>query len=252
MLTKIQQQTIKRCKIDKLYYLPFNRDVEKPHVNVMLNSLIRNGLTRLPVIVLTKMFSGSLRAYLLDGQHLVHSLKKAGETEVDCIVLERNTPDEMVQTIADMNTTSKSWSLFQFVRAFSAVQKPSYMFLYQQHVTYGFPLNALAEMYTSHDKTTLAIKSGNLLIDREKQGDIILRYYQDIGKFIGFNAHQIQGFTRFFRSLQHKKYNHNIMMECLVNKKAKGIKGLDIGKTVEVLSYIYGSLIEEKELAGIG
>jgi hypothetical protein len=100
-----------------------NRPVRQDHVNKLAGSVAKIGIIR-PVVVTRYTFNKVDDFYILDGQNLYHALKKLGldipyvETKVDSDV-------DLVEQIALMNNSSKSWKMKDYVQAWSYI-KPDY------------------------------------------------------------------------------------------------------------------------------
>jgi hypothetical protein len=97
-----------------------NRPVKTDHVKRMVNSVVKIGIIR-PVVITHYKFKNKEGAYILDGQNLYTALKKLNldipyvETKVTC-------DEELVEQIALMNNSSKSWKMKDYVLAWSYIR----------------------------------------------------------------------------------------------------------------------------------
>lgn len=97
--------------------LPFNRKITKAHAMGILDSIDTYGVLRLPVMVKQKYNDD--RYAIADGQHtltgLVTTMKK--NSYQDCIIVECKNKKQVIDLIAKLNTTAKSWTNEDFLNA---------------------------------------------------------------------------------------------------------------------------------------
>jgi hypothetical protein len=108
-------KTIKLTKTEVTYLLkkenllPFNRKITKKHAMNILQSINSYGILRFPVIARLN-YNNNILA-LADGQHTVTGIETimGNEDFLECIVVDCKTKKQVVDLIAKLNTTAKSW-----------------------------------------------------------------------------------------------------------------------------------------------
>jgi hypothetical protein len=214
---KFKETKTEIFKIKDLSSIPYNREVRMDHSNKILSSVHKYGILRLPVIVKTKLYSASVKPFIVDGQHLITALIKAGVKEVECKVAEAQSTEEIVNMIACLNTTSASWKLDNFVDAFCATGKDSYNTLKAHKLSTGFNYSVSAKILgygSSHD-----IKSGKFSL-KCQDADKMTKYLIEVCAFMKTNnANFMKGYLDFARTT--KTYNHDCFMKTLAIHKDK-------------------------------
>lgn len=213
----IKETKTESFKMKDLSYIPYNREVRMDHANVILSSVNKYGILRLPVIVKTKLYSASVKPFIVDGQHLITALIKAGVKEVECKIAEANSTEEIVNMIACLNTTSASWKLDNFVDAFCATGKDSYNTLKAHKLSTGFNYSVSAKILghaSSHD-----IKSGKFSL-KCPDADKMTKHLIEVCAFMKTNnANFMKGYLDFARTT--RSYNHDCFMKTLAIHKNK-------------------------------
>lgn len=143
-----------------------NRPVIPSHVTKMAESVSRIGITR-PVVVGYFEYQGRKDHYIIDGQNLYHALLRLGY-HIPYKVIDIENEEDMVEKIALLNTSSKTWSLMDYVTAWSYI-RPHYKKLSHFFNVYDLDLSSIASvMYgylgTSNANITKVIKEGNFEI----------------------------------------------------------------------------------------
>lgn len=97
--------------------LPFNRKITKKHAMSILESINTYGILKLPVIAKLKYKNNVLA--IADGQHTITGIETImrNKETLDCILVECDTKKEVVDLIAKLNTTAKSWGNQDFLSA---------------------------------------------------------------------------------------------------------------------------------------
>jgi len=97
-------------------YLPMNRGLDGKHIERMVNSIRSMGIIRPIVCIKTDIFDGEMKTYVIDGQHLLNACQREN-LHVPYITVDISTEEEIVQKMAKLNNSSKSWSLLDYVNA---------------------------------------------------------------------------------------------------------------------------------------
>ena len=153
-----------------------NRAVIPSHVTKMAESVSRIGITR-PVIVSYFEYKGTKDYYIIDGQNLYHALLRLN-FDIPYKTIEVDSEEDMVEKIALLNTSSKSWTLMDYVTAWSYI-RPDYKKLGHFFNVYDLELSCIASlMYgyagTSSTNITKVIKEGKFQVkDLNKSIEIL-------------------------------------------------------------------------------
>lgn len=145
-----------------------NRDVIASHGNKLAKSMRFMGNIRPVVITKMKYKSNSYRFYIIDGQHAYTALKSLGVAEIPVVEVPVKSLDSLVETIALLNSSSKSWSLKDYVIAWSNIHE-DYNVLNNLYEKYDMELSIIAAIATGNTVAnstpgTSLIKSGRFRI----------------------------------------------------------------------------------------
>lgn len=113
----------------KFSILPMNREIDSKHVQKMVTSIKKMGVIRPVIACRTNMFDGITKLYIIDGQHLATAMASVGE-DVPYSVIDVADENDLVDKMAYLNNSSKSWDLMNYVHAFKMVN-PEYMKLFK-------------------------------------------------------------------------------------------------------------------------
>lgn len=109
-----KQITITPEEYDSLMRLDINREIKIQHVNSMQESVERHGILRNVIIVFIKHLN---KYAIVDGQHLSVALQNMG-MDIPCTLVNCQNDEEVTQLMIDLNNTSKSWSVTNFLNAY--------------------------------------------------------------------------------------------------------------------------------------
>jgi hypothetical protein len=116
-------KTIKLTKTEVTYLLkkenllPFNRKITQKHAMSILESISAYGVLKLPVVARLGYKNNILA--IADGQHTITGIETIMRKKdvIECIVVDCKTKKEVVDLIARLNTTAKSWGNQDFLDA---------------------------------------------------------------------------------------------------------------------------------------
>lgn len=205
-----------------------NRPIQPSHVTKIVNSIQKMGVVRPVVTVITSCIDGIRRRYVLDGQHLITGLQRLG-LEIPYVTLYSESLQEIIEMIALLNASSKSWVLMDYIVAWKALpEKEDYKILYNAIQTNDLTPNLTAICYGVHDSKDVskAIKKGNYAIINKKKGDEILKNVSDIfGVLRGRHNNRavIHDFVSTYVKWRYSisKYNHEKFLEYVNNNHDK-------------------------------
>ena len=144
-----------KVKITKDYKifktLTGNRPLVTPHIKKLEKMLQEKNLSEyLPILVNEQM-------YVIDGQHRLQALEKAKLPVFYVIV-----PGLTLEDVIMLNSTSKSWSMLNYIQSQIQLGNENYEKLYEFMKAYQLPSGVAAEILSGvdHKDNTLAIKHG--------------------------------------------------------------------------------------------
>lgn len=206
------------------YLAGVNRPIYPHQVTKLCKSLEMMGILRCIVIAELDFINGKMTKYIIDGQHLFNALIRLG-WDIPYVTIKIKNKVELVETIAMLNASSKTWSQLDYITAWSSLI-PDYVKLNHYYEVYDLDLGFLASVFsgnaTDGGNITKKIKSGEFRIVNEENNVEVLNQLTDVLKIIPRmnrfeNRYVCKEYVKFVRSA--KKYNHVKFMENLKKKK---------------------------------
>ena len=208
--------TLKSNGSKKLLFLAgINRPINPSQVSKLAHSITEMGCVRPVVVAAIKFLTGKLELYIIDGQHLFHALMRNGldipYKIIDCVVDKKT----LVETIALLNASSKSWTMQDYITAWASIS-PEYVKLQEYYNTYDVDLSTLAAIMcgraVSGGGVTKEIKNGTYTIANEAGNKQLLDQVTDVFKVLPRNNRVgnrvvVGCYVQFARATG-KKYNH--------------------------------------------
>jgi hypothetical protein len=213
--------TYTQIAIDKVKELSFNRNKVENHIKALSRSVTKIGVLRTPVVAKTKAVTGSMEYYIIDGQHLIESLKRLNIPKVNVILVETESVREIVDMMALLNNVQQKWTLSNYTDAYIGMGNIEYFKLKEHSVKTGFSLSLCSYILSGsrnagYGKTT-SIRSGNFKVAATDANELT-QYLQDVCSIVGHNHVKFQlAFCDFFRA-NSKNYDHEQFKKKL-NKK---------------------------------
>lgn len=217
-------------KGESLSYLAgINRPVNPSHVTKLANSIDVMGVIR-PVVVANLSFvSGKPTKYIIDGQHLFNALIR-NNMSIDYVEIEVKCMKELVEKIALLNASSKTWVLQDYITAWSAIEN-DYVKLNHYFNVYDFELSMLAAVLSNKSAKflggvmTKSIKAGDFRVENEKFNVTILDDLTDVMKIFPRqnrieNRYVCSEYISFRRN-NNIRYNHATFLKNLKAEKAR-------------------------------
>jgi hypothetical protein len=167
-------------------YLPMNREVLPNHVENMVKSLRKMGCIRDIITVYTNILEGKYKTYVVDGQHLLNALIRENMPVSFRTITVKN-EKELVENMAALNNTSKSWSLLDYINAYKVIN-PDYMKLLKYINLYNLEPTMIAmistENYKKSNGLSKLIKEGDFTITNNNT-EAMCKAFSDIFIKIG-------------------------------------------------------------------
>jgi hypothetical protein len=226
----------------KLHLLPgINREIIVHQINKIAESVKKMGILRPVIVAELDFIDGTKKLYVIDGQHLMHALIRLGY-DIPYIVIKIENKQELVETIALLNSSSRSWCIADYVTAWSSL-KEDYIKLNRYATTYSIELSMTAAILSGNtlvhgSVVTRIIKDGTFAVKNEARAVKLLDYIKDALNIVGRmnryeNRYFISEYVKYVKE-EAGDYNHDVFMKKL--KKNKDVVTLAIqadGKLVE-------------------
>lgn len=197
IVKKSKKEIVELLKKENL--LVFNRKITKAHAMNILESINTYGMLRLPVIVQT-LYDNNKEA-IADSQHTLTGLvtKMSANEYQDCILVKCKTKKEVIDLIAKLNTTAKSWSNENFLSAwlkFGADYEyyPIYEMIDNRQKQSGISLSKILDIFISNKN---AFKKGEPKLKNPIQANNVYKFAKHFRSKYKSAAHQIAGVIQF-------------------------------------------------------
>ena len=209
--------------------LPMNRDIDSKHVQTMITSLRLQGCQRTVICCRTTLIDGTSKLYIIDGQHLAMALEREGEV-IPYIEIEINSEEELIEKMAYLNNSSKSWDLMNYINAWKMI-RPDYMKIFRWKNLYDIEITMLAIIGVNNGAikySTGIIKTGQFQITNPHAEDMC-KIFNDIFLKIGKSDRAVKfQFLNAFLQAYNQTYNHSKTMAA-IDKHLKTVKLMAIG-----------------------
>jgi hypothetical protein len=206
-----------------------NRPIVPSHATRLATSVKLMGQIRPIIIAYLSFIDGVYRHYIIDGQHLSHALLRF---DMPMYVLEiqiKNTK-ELVEKIALLNASSKSWTYDDYIKAWSAVSD-EYKKLQKYYHTYDFDLGTLATILSNKtavhnggkESISRTIKSGAFKVEDEEKSVKMLDDITDVLEILARgnrveNRYLCSEYYNFRKGLS-QKYTHSTFLSNVKKNK---------------------------------
>lgn len=210
------------------YLAGINRPIYPAQVTKLANSINNMGIVRPVIVAEVSFINGKKTKYIVDGQHLFNALIRNG-MDIPYVTVNINDKKQLVETIALLNASSKSWTLLDYITAWSSLNE-NYVKLNHYFQVYDIELSILAGIisdansFTSGGSIAKKIKDGSFTVVNEKENVKIVDYLTDVLKIIPRmnryeNRYACSEFYKFVRG--NMNYNHEKFISLLKKNKDK-------------------------------
>jgi hypothetical protein len=155
------------------FLVSLNRDIKPGQVTTIAYSVEKMGVIR-PIVAAEFTYLGKKGLYIIDGQHLYHALLR-NNMDFPYVQIKIENDLDLVETMALINNTSKSWSLIDYIQAWSYVN-PHYKTLMKHFNTYDLEILQIASILHSNKVSVMAdsniskvIKNGEFNVINEQK-----------------------------------------------------------------------------------
>ena len=228
VLTDVKIINLESEQYGLIGYMPLNRPVQEVGAKRMKLSVMRNGVMR---DVIVYWDSKKNKYFVIDGQHLVKALIEL-DLPIRCRVIENKSETEITQLMIDLNNTSKSWKLEDYVHGWKESGKKDYRTLEDAYtVMYAdIQLSVIIQAYTQQNRTkaTRMVKDGTFAIVDRAKGDFYLNSVYECSNFLPNTRQLNEALIKMMLSLD--AYDHKRMIK---NLKSIVKNKLDFSHTSE-------------------
>jgi len=180
------------------YLAGINRPVMPGHVSTLARSFGLLGILRPIIVAEIEFLTGKSENYIIDGQHAFNALMRLG-WEIPYVVIKIKDRKELIEKIALLNSSSKTWAVVDYVTAWASLEE-DYIKLNKYYQVYDFELGILASIFSGNTVSSggsvgRLIKSGEFRMKNEEKGVEILDYMTDVFKVVPrMNRYEIKYF----------------------------------------------------------
>ena len=228
------------------FLVGLNRSIKPSQVTVLAKSIDVIGIQRAVVIAELSFITGKKEWYIIDGQHLYHALMRNGQN-IPYVLIEVADKSDLIEKIALLNSSSKSWSISDYVTAWSSL-KPDYVKLNSYFETYDLELGLIASILNNQNIVATVggngahrkIKNGTFEIFDEENNVKILDNLTDVLRVVNRqsrieNKYLCSEYISFYRNS--KDYNHKLFIKNL--KKQKDLLMFAIQESGKLSDFFY-------------
>jgi hypothetical protein len=162
-----------------------NRPTTPNHTVKQSKSIRKYGMLRPIVVVESSLFTGKKERYIIDGQHAYNACLSLGIEIPYIVVSNLNTVEEIIACIAAFNASSKSWSTFDYVYAWSSVRE-DYRLLNQLYEQFDLDFDTIMTASTKADggNGVVKLKRGEFEMDDYEKTHQICQRITDVFEII--------------------------------------------------------------------
>jgi hypothetical protein len=218
----------KDSKIGFALLAGINRVIKPQHVTKIASCLLAMGMSIRPVVVARiKFLDGIEKLYIIDGQHLYTACLRLN-IEIPYIMVDVADKQDLVEKIAMCNASSRSWTLNDYITAWSSI-KTDYSDLRDIITKYNVEPRLVVGCYmpTYGKSAATVIKKGEFVIKDRKQGDLYLNQLTDCMSLFATQSlwdkeRFVNASLKLMRTNRH--YNHSKFMSFLKENKREIVK----------------------------
>lgn len=203
-----------------------NRPIIPAHVTKMCDAVkLMKRVIRPVVVARLKFIEGIEKDYIIDGQHLYNGLLRMN-CKIPYVLVDIANKQELIEVIAKCNATSKSWTMNDYITAWSSI-KNDYVTLNQLIKTYNLEARTIVSCYMpSYGKAAgTIIKKGQFKVEDKVGGDKLINQLTDCLSIITRrnSLWDIERFTTAALKVMRttRSYNHTTFINYLKKNKRK-------------------------------
>lgn len=206
------------------YLAGINRPIYPAQVTKIADSINKMGIVRPVIIAEIDFITGKKTKYIIDGQHLFNALIRNG-MEIPYVTITIKDKQDLVETIAKLNASSKNWALVDYILAWGSLI-PDYVKLNHYFQVYDLDMGVLtavlSDLTADGGNVAKKIKSGEFRIINEQENVKLLDQLTDVLKIVPRmnrieNRYLCREYIKFAKNCS--KYNHDKFIKNLSKNK---------------------------------
>lgn len=233
-----------KSKVKFHYLAGINRPIYPAQVTKLAKSLNEMGCLRPVVVSEISFITGKPNLYIIDGQHLFNALLR-NNVPIPYVIIKTEDKKDLIENIALLNASSKTWSMQDYVTAWSSLIE-DYVKLNHYFQVYDIEMSIIAAILTESHPTSghisKRLKDGSFRIVNEQENIKVLDQLTDVlnvaprmNRFE--NKYLCSEYVRFVKNAN--GYNHEKFLQNLTkNKKQLVVATQEEGKLVELFNRI--------------
>jgi len=201
-----------------------NRDIIPSQVTKIATSIEKIGDIIRPVVVACLSYRGDKSLSIIDGQHLYFACLRLN-LDIPYVVININNDQELTHILALLNTTSKSWTLNDYIKVWSYIN-PDYKIL-QYHIKRSdLEVSTVAAILQNQPTSSMTsfIKKGTFNVKNVDRAVEIMDYVTDYLKIIprqDRTENKKAVVSYLIHVLQNNNYNHKKFLNYLKANKSR-------------------------------
>ena len=187
---------------------PRNRAINPLHVRKMKESVLRNGCFRDVVVV----YDATKKKYIIvDGQHLTVALQELNRA-ITCKIADCETEEEITQLMIDINNTSKSWSLENYINSWAESGLKAYKHLRTEIALSDIPMTTVIQALSQKPRGTATklVKEGKFEIANKQRGEELIQYVSDCATILPNTRPVCEALIKLMLTVE--QYDHKRML----------------------------------------
>lgn len=201
-----ETKTLSTRDYSKFKSLLGNRFVKQSHVRKLIASLEHNNLLHAnPILVTDKMV-------VIDGQHRLLAAKELGLE-----IYYRIVPGANLETVQELNSTMRAWTLKDFCESYAMLGKPDYETLLAFANRYGLPLSFSANLLegkltnqSGHEPSR--VRNGKFMVKSLRNAEETVSRMRDIMPYSDAQSWRDPKFVRALVSLYGRGMKHEELL----------------------------------------
>lgn len=217
---------------DQFHFLPFNRETNTRHIRRIMNSIKMFGVLSFVIVVETDCIDGEMKKWIVDGQHRLKAFILLGKP-VLYIKVKLHTKEEVVKLVAELNTTSHSWSLKDYLHVWSSLDIHQYLTIDKYLKETGLPITVILEIFSGLDRTQASknFKDGDFIVKNEEKAIEKISWIMETKEWLPKSREILSALVVFINQTVH--YNNNKMLTSLKQNKEDGLNFFVAGDTMD-------------------
>jgi hypothetical protein len=204
-----------------------NRETAPAHIAKLKKSISEIGMLQAIIVAELSFITGKKETYIIEGQHKYEACMALGIDIPYVTIHGISNYEDLVKTIALLNSSSKSWKLDDYIHAWSSI-KPDYrklMVIYNKYdieITIAAGILSNTGFFFGH-RINSALKTGTFTVVNEGPAELLVSQTSEVMKLMPemgrtCQKYFIQEFVNTVRSLG-KAYDHNVMLRYIGKQK---------------------------------